>query len=52
MCLTAQTLFSVQPISQVLEVQMSSGFFVENIRPLPTTCMRLCAQILMLAMLF
>jgi len=29
-CPTAQTLFSVQPISRVLEVQITSIFFLES----------------------
>ena len=31
-CLATQTLFSVQPISRVLEVQMTSIFFPEKMR--------------------
>jgi hypothetical protein len=31
-CPVAQTLFSVQPISRVLEVQMTSFFFVGKLR--------------------
>jgi len=38
-CPTAQTLFSFQLISQVLEVQMSSDIFLEKLRQWPTTFM-------------
>jgi hypothetical protein len=39
-CPAAQTLFSVQPISRVLEVQMHQIFFVGKLRQFPRTCMR------------
>jgi len=38
-CPTAQTLFSVQPISRVLEVQMHRFFFVGKLRQFPRTFM-------------
>ena len=38
-CPTAQTLFSVQPISRVLEVQMIFNFYPGKLRQLPRTFM-------------
>jgi len=38
-CPAAQTLFSVQPISRVLEVQMISKFYPGNMRQFPRTFM-------------
>ena len=38
-CPVAQTLFSFQPISRVLEVQMTSNFFLEKLRQFPRTFM-------------
>jgi len=38
-CPTAQTLFSIQPISRVLEVQMISKFYPRNMRQFPRTFM-------------
>jgi len=38
-CPAAQTLFSVQPISRVLEVQMHRFFFVGKLRQFPRTFM-------------
>jgi hypothetical protein len=38
-CSAAQTLFSVQPISGVLEVQMTSTFFSGKLRQFPRTFM-------------
>jgi len=38
-CPAAQTLFSVQPISRVLEVRMISHFYPRNMRQFSRTCM-------------
>jgi len=44
-CPAAQTLFSVQPISRVLEVQMTSIFFPEKLRQFPRTFMiKICSN--------
>ena len=38
-CLAAQTLFSVQPISRVLEIQMISNFYLRKMRQFSRTLM-------------
>ena len=48
----AQTLFSVQPISRVLEVQMTSIVFPGKIRQFPRTFMVQLVPIMMLAITF
>jgi hypothetical protein len=45
-CPATQTLFGFQLISRVLEVQMSSGFFIGKLRQLPIAFMEQRAQIL------
>ena len=47
-----QTLFNIQPISRVLEVQMHRFFFFGKLRQFPRTFMGQSVQILMLAMMF
>ena len=39
-CSAAQTLFSVQPISRVIEVKMHRFFFFEKLRQFPRTFMK------------
>jgi len=51
-CPAAQTLFSVQPISQVLEVQMISNIYLEKMRQFPRTFMFKSVQIMTLSMMF
>jgi hypothetical protein len=44
-CPAAQKLFSVQPISRVLEVQMISNFYPEKMRQFPRTFMiKVCSN--------